>query len=120
MCDTPMAAVTAHMAAINGKDRAQLAATIAFPFLHTNPDGRKFWAATEADLPDPARAKFSRSAIQAVDVLASSGDLNVYRLTFQRYDADDRPSLRVQGLWAVHRMEDGGWKVGWRQYLGEV
>jgi len=120
MYDTPMAAVTAHMAAINAKDHAQLAATIAFPFLHTNPDGRKFWAATDADLADPARAKFGRSEIQAVDILASSGDLNVYRLTFQRYDHDDQPTLHVQGLWAVQRVDQRGWLVGWRQYLGEA
>ncbi len=120
MSDTPMAAVNAHMAAINAKDRTQLAATVAFPFLHTQPDGRKVWIASEADIPDPAGAAFARSEIREIELLASSGDLNVYRLTFQRYDEDDRPLLRVQGLWAVHRAGGAGWKVGWRQYLGEV
>lgn len=119
MAETPMAAVNAHMAAINTKQSDQLAQTLAFPFVHMQPNGDKIWSATPADLPDMSRAPFRRSEIESIEILATSGDLMVYSLRFQRYDDNDEPSRLVQGLWGVYRVGDG-WKVGWRQYLGEV
>ena len=119
MSATPMAAVNAHMAAINTKQRDRFVETMAFPFVHMQPNGDKIWWATEADVPDISAMPFSRSEIESLEILATSGDLTLYSLRFQRYDDNDEPSLLVQGLWGVYRAGDG-WKVGWRQYLGEV
>lgn len=118
MAETPQAAVRAHMEALNSKDAERIAASVAFPFLHMDQDGRKFWFAAAADLPDPQRAPFERSEIVETRILATSGDLLVYELTFQRHDQAG-PTIRVRGLWGVYR-EGDGWAVGWRQYLGEV
>ncbi len=119
MATTPMAAANAHLAAINSKDRSQFAETMAFPFAHMQPNGDKIWWETADDVPEMGRLPFSRTEIASIEVLAGSGDLVVYSLIFQRYDDNDEPALMVQGLWGVHRVDDG-WKVGWRQYLGEV
>ena len=119
MAQTPMAAVNAHMEAINAKRSDRMAETIWFPFLHMQPDGAKTWFESSADMPDTSTPPFSRSEIQSLEMLATSGELILYSLTFQRYDDRDEPLLRVQGLWGVHRVADE-WKVGWRQYLGEV
>ncbi len=119
MASTPMAAVNQHMDAINAKDREELAASVVFPFLHMQPDGEKLWFKSAAELPDPAGAPFRRSEIAAIEILASSGDVIVYRLTFQRYGENDEPTLRVKGLWGVQRIGEG-WTIGWRQYLGEI
>jgi limonene-1,2-epoxide hydrolase len=119
MTPTPMAAVNAHMAAINTKQRDQFVQTMAFPFVHMQPNGDKIWWPTADDVPDMTAMPFSRSEIQSIEILATSGDLTVYSLRFQRYDDQDEPALLVQGLWGVYRGDDG-WKVGWRQYLGEV
>lgn len=119
MSTTPMAAVNDHMAAINSKQRDLFAASMAFPFVHMQPDGEKIWWASADDLPDLTAMPFARSEIQSVEILASSGDLNIYSLRFQRYDDNDEPLLLVQGLWGVYRVGNQ-WKVGWRQYLGAV
>ena len=119
MASTPQAAVQAHVDAINSKSREQLTASVAFPFLHMQPDGEKVWMPGSADLPDMSRLPFKRTEIQQSEILATSGDLVVYSLIFQRYDDDDAPLLRVQGLWGLHRGQ-GEWLVGWRQYLGPV
>ena len=68
---------------------------------------------------DQGPPPFRRTEIQSTEIVASTGDFNLYSLTFQRYDARGEPSLRVHGLWGVHRVGDE-WKVGWRQYLGEI
>lgn len=119
MASTPQAAVQAHLDAINAKSSEQLATTVAFPFLHMQLDGEKVWFPSAADLPDMAGAPFERTEILESEILATSGDLVVYSLVFQRYGEDDAPLLRVQGLWGVHQGQ-GEWLVGWRQYLGPV
>lgn len=119
MASTPQAAVQAHLDAINAKSSEQHAKTVAFPFLHMQPDGEKAWFPSATDLPDLAGAPFKRTEIRESEILATSGDLVLYSLIFQRYDEDDAPLLRVQGLWGVHRGQ-GEWLVGWRQYLGPV
>lgn len=119
MASTPQAAVQAHLDAINSKSSEQLATTVAFPFLHMQPDGEKVWFPSATDLPDMAGAPFKRTEIRESEILATSGDLVLYSLVFQRYDDDDAALLRVQGVWGVHRRE-GEWLVGWRQYLGPV
>ncbi len=119
MAATPLAAANAHMAAINSKQSGQLAETIAFPFMHMQPNGDKALWNTPADIPDMSRAPFSRSEILEMEILATSGDLVVYSLEFQRYDDNGDRGLLVQGLWGVYRVDDG-WKVGWRQYLGPI
>ena len=119
MADTPMAAVSAHADAINSKRGDRTAETVWFPFLHMQPDGAKIWFESAADMPAGSTPPFSRTEVREVEILAASGDLVVYALTFQRYDDRGEPALLVQGLWGVHRVA-GVWKVGWRQYLGEV
>lgn len=119
MAKTPMAAVNAHMEAINTKRGDRVTETVWFPFLHMQPDGAKAWFASAADMPELSTPAFSRSEIQSLEILATSGEFTLYSLTFQRYDDDDEPLLRVQGLWGLHRVADE-WKVGYRQYLGEV
>ncbi len=119
MATTPMAAVNAHMEAINTKRGDRLSETVWFPFLHMQPDGAKNWFESQADMPDVGTPAFNRSEIQSLEVLATSGDVILYLLTFQRYDDQDEPLLRVQGIWGVHRVADE-WRVGWRQDLGEV
>lgn len=119
MATTPMAAVNAHMEAINSKRGDRLAETVWFPFLHMQPDGAKAWFESSADMPEVSTPAFSRSEIRSLEILATSGEFILYSLTFQRYGDDDEPSLLVQGLWGVHRVADE-WRVGWRQYLGEA
>jgi limonene-1,2-epoxide hydrolase len=119
MAPTPMAAANAHLAAINTKDREQFAQTMVFPFVHMRPNGDKLWWETADAVPDMGRMPFGRTEIESIEILATSGELIVYSLRFQRYDEDDEPIQLVQGLWGVYRVDDG-WKVGWRQYLGEV
>ena len=41
MAATPLAAANAHMAAINSKQSEQFAETVAFPFIHMQPNGDK-------------------------------------------------------------------------------
>ncbi len=119
MATTPMAAVNAHLEAINAKRNEQVVETVWFPFLHMQPDGAKRWFEAATDMLELRPPPFSRTELQSSEILATSGDSNLYSLTFQRYDDDDAPTLRVQGLWGVHRVGDE-WKVGWRQVLGEV
>lgn len=114
-----MAAVNAHMAAINSRRGDQMAESVWFPFLHMQPNGDKARFESAADLPEMSTAPFKRSEIQALEILATSGAMLLYSLTFQRYGDDDEPIFRVQAPEALHQIGDE-WKVGWRQYLGEV
>lgn len=117
MGSTAMAAVEAHMAAINSKQRERFAATIAFPFVHIEANGEKVLYGSAADVPDLGALPFARSEVAGIETLAESNDLAVYLLSWQRYDENGKPAAIVRGIWGVHR-RDGEWKVGWRQYLG--
>ena len=118
MADTPTAAVEAHMAAINSKERARFAATIAYPFVHIESNGEKIIYTSAADVPDMSAVPFARSEVANCDTISSNDDLAVYLLSWQRYDADGNREPLVRGLWGVQR-SGAHWKIGWRQYLGD-
>lgn len=119
MAMTAIDAVHEHMNAINTKRRDDFAATIAFPFVHVEPNGDKVFYASEQDVPNLSGIPFARAEIEHAEVVATSGELLVYLLRFQRYDEDENPTLVVQALWGAHKVT-GEWKIGWRQYLGEI
>ena len=119
MASTPMAGVNARLAAINTLSSEAVAETVWLPFLHMQPDGSKRWFETASDIAGQRPPPFSRTELLSTEILASAGTFNLYSLIFQRYDHEGEPGLRVHGLWGAHQ-EGGEWKVGWRQYLGEV
>ena len=110
-----------HMDAINRRDTEGIASTSAFPLIQMWPDGSKTVMETARDMPTGGIASnWKYTHIDQLDLVETSGDLIVYRLTFTRYDTSDQPTLGThRALWAVSR-EGEEWKVGWRQYLGEV
>lgn len=119
MADAARQAVDRHMAAINSKDRARFAATIAFPFLHVEPDGQQVRYPGPDAVPDMTAIPFARAEIVRCEVVAATGALTVFSLRFQRYDESGAPTEQADALWGAHTTDDG-WKVGWRQYLGVV
>ena len=123
MPSTPAETVSVHMAAINRRDHDAIAATSSFPLIQMWPDGSKTIMATPNDMIPTGEGlapEWSRTDIDQLDLIDTTGNLVVYRLTFTRFDTNGKPTLGThQGLWAVCR--DGeGWKVAWRQYLGPV
>lgn len=123
MATTPAAAVTQHMAAINSRDPERVNATLSFPFVQIWPDGAKSYAEEPGQSLTGGRAlpdNWARTDIDRLELVDTTGELSIYRLTFTRYDTSGEPTLGThQGLWAVSRV-DGEWKVSWRQYLGAV
>ena len=116
---TPMAAANAYLVALNANQRGQYVETMAFPFVHIQPNGDKILLSTPNDLSIPNDRSFSRTEFRDIEILATSGDLVVYSIRFQRYDDNGDPSLLVHALWGVNRVDEG-WKVGWSQFLGPV
>ena len=92
---------------------------MAFPFVHIRSNGDKNIVSTLNDLSIPSDISFRRTESRDIEILATSGDLVVYSIRFQRYDDSGGPSLLVHGLWGGSRVGEA-WKVGWRQYLGPV
>ena len=117
MATTPLAAIHAHTAAFNSQDGDALVATIHFSLVHFGTDDQTHIFETAADRPERGAFRFETPAIQ---ILAASGEVVLYAVTMQPLDDAGHPSgPRIQGLWAVHRVDDER-KVGWRQFLGEV
>ncbi|MEM7541160.1 MAG: hypothetical protein AAF384_06175 [Pseudomonadota bacterium] len=119
MASTAIDAVHEHLAAINSKRRDRFAETITYPFFHIEPNGEKVIYASKKAVPDMSAMPFARAQIVKDELVATSGQLQVYFLHFQRYDENDDPTILAQALWGVGEAR-GEWKIGWRQYLGEI
>ncbi len=122
MPGTPAETVRAHMEAINRREPQEILATSSLPLIQMWPTGERTIMATPEDmLPvDALGPEWSRTDIDELTLLDTSGDVVVYRLTFTRIDRDGKPTLGThRAHWGVCR-EGDGWRVAWRQYLGPI
>ena len=117
MPSSPQAAIQQHLEAVNAADRDQLSATTTFPLFQGLGDGEKRWYATADEVPFPVPP--NHLEIISEEIWATTGDLVLFSLMAQLLDPQDTPLRQIHMLWSVHRVDDE-WKVGWRQFLGEV
>ncbi len=117
MPSSPTAAIHQHLDAVNAADRERLEATTTFPLFQGGGDGAKHWYASADDVPFPVPP--NRLELISEEIWATTGDLVLFSLIGQLADPDDQPLQQVHMLWTAHRDGDD-WKVGWRQFLGEV
>ena len=118
MADSPLAAVHAHLDALNAKVQAQITRSMAFPFVHMRPDGTKSLWETPGDVPDFTNPPYHRTEFAGIETLVETTDVVVFQVRFKAYDTEDVPIQSARGLWGVFAGLDG-WLVGWRQFLGE-
>jgi hypothetical protein len=106
-----MAVLDRHMAALNARDGAALAATLHFPHYRLSGGRMRVWQAPETYFQDfLARAGegWHHSAWLERHPLAASADKAHLDVTFARYRADGSELGRFRSLWIVSRL-DGAW-----------
>lgn len=111
-----IAVLDAHMAALNARDAAGIAATLHFPH-HRLASGRlQTWPTSATYLDDFfARAGdgWSHSAWDGRDVIAAGPDKVHLDVTFTRYRADGSALGQFRSLWIVTKT-DGRWAAAFR------
>ncbi|MEQ9123417.1 MAG: hypothetical protein RIM80_12725 [Alphaproteobacteria bacterium] len=111
-----MAVLDAHMAALNARDAAGIAATLHFPH-HRLASGRlQTWPTSETYLDDffaRAGEGWSHSAWDRRDVIAAGPDKVHLDVTFTRYRADGAALGQFRSLWIVTKT-DGRWAAAFR------
>ena len=111
-----IAVLDAHMAALNARDAAGIAATLHFPH-HRLASGRlQTWPTSETYLDDffaRAGEGWSHSAWDRRDVIAAGPDKVHLDVTFTRYRADGSALGRFRSLWIVTKT-DGRWAAAFR------
>ena len=117
MASSPVAAIREHLDTVNAADRELLKATTTFPLFQGGGDGPKHWYTTADEVPFPLPP--NRLELVSEEIWATTGDLVLFALVSQLVSPDDQPLQQVHMLWTVHRDGDS-WKVGWRQFLGQV
>lgn len=106
-----MAALDAHMAALNARDEAALAATLHFPHYRLTGGRMKVWDRPDsyfADFRQRAGDEWHRSAWDFRRVIAAGPDKVHVDLQFTRYRADGTPLGHYRSLWVMSRL-DGRW-----------
>jgi hypothetical protein len=111
-----MAVLDAHMAALNARDTAALAATLHFPHYRLSPRGMKVWETPATYLVDfLARAGdgWAASAWEFRRPVAATAEKVHLDVQFARRDAAGTVMRRFRSLWVV--TEAGGrWAVALR------
>jgi len=111
-----MAVLDAHMAALNARDAAGIAATLHFPH-HRLASGRlQTWPTSETYLDDffaRAGEGWSHSAWDRRDVIAAGPDKVHLDVTFTRYRTDGAALGQFRSLWIVTKT-DGRWAAAFR------
>lgn len=111
-----MAVMDAHLAALNARDEAALAATLHFPH-HRLASGRlQTWVTPETYLADfYARAGegWSHTVWDRREVIAAAPDKVHLDVTFTRYRADGSALGQFRSLWIITE-QDGRWAAALR------
>lgn len=111
-----MSVLNAHMAALNARDAAGIAATLHFPH-HRLASGRlQTWPTSETYLDDffaRAGEGWSHSAWDKRDVIAAGPDKVHLDVTFTRYRADGAALGQFRSLWIITKTE-GRWAAAFR------
>ncbi len=114
---TPTEAAHSHMRALMTRDPGEIGKTLFFPFVHIQPNGRKFLLQSIEEFPSEGVPYYSE--IIAVEELAVVRDQAVVSVRLQVHDMDRNPIRKSSAIWGLIR-QDGAWLVSWRQLLGPV
>lgn len=113
---TPEAASQQHLSALMKLDNEVISATMAFPFVHIDPDGSKTLITDPGDLPDMRGLPFRTKLTHAETLRQKPGTAVVY-VEFQRYDLTGNPTRTGSAVWGLVK-QGSSWKVSWRQFFG--
>ncbi len=100
-----------HIAALNAKDEAALAATLHFPHYRLSGDGMRIWENPEryfADFRARAGGDWHHSAWDFRKVIAAAPGKVHLDVQFTRYRADNSAIASYRSIWVVTRIE-GRW-----------
>ena len=116
--ETSVAALHAHMDALNTTETAAVAASQHYPFQHLWPDGQ-WWSIPSAeemaplDLSGLLGSEWRRSVIEDTTLIMAGELAHSYRVIFSRRRADDSVMGRFEAIW-VATLKDGAWRVQFR------
>ncbi len=105
-----------HIAALNTKDEARLAATLHFPHFRLSSTNLKTWDTPKSYFTDfraRAGAKWARSAFDDIQVVQASDDKVHLDTRISRYDADGTLFTTFRSLWII-TCEEGRWAAKFR------
>lgn len=106
-----MAALDAHMTALNARDESALAATLHFPHYRLTGGRMKVWSQPDsyfADFRERAGDDWHHSAWDFRRVVAAGPDKVHLDVQFTRYRADGSAIGHYRSLWVVSKL-DGRW-----------
>lgn len=106
-----MAVLDRHMAALNARDAAGLAATLHFPHYRLSQGRLQCWQTPDSYLADffaRAGEGWDRSAWDFRNTVAASADKVHFDVQFTRYRADGSSMGSFRSLWVVAELE-GRW-----------
>lgn len=106
-----MAALDAHMAALNARDEAALAATLHFPHYRLTGGRMKVWESPDSyfsDFRDRAGGDWHHSAWDFRRVIAAGPQKVHVDVQFTRYRADGSPLGHYRSLWVMSCL-NGRW-----------
>lgn len=116
--ESPDAAISAHMDAINSHDDARIIESQRFPFGHLWPNGT--WEITDSPgefqpINWSARlgSDWNRSVLEVVEQIIADQLSATYRIEFTRRRSDDSVLGRYEAIWIATRSDDQ-WKVQFR------
>jgi hypothetical protein len=105
------AVMAAHIAALNARDEAALAATLHFPHYRLSEGRLRVWETPDsylADFRSRAGANWARSGWAALTPVQAAPDKVHLAVTVERFDRTDRLIARFESLWVIARLK-GRW-----------
>ena len=110
------AVMTAHIDALNRRDRAAIAATLHFPHFRLSGTGLKEWPTPETyfdDFKSRAGGDWSHSEFSDIKVVDSSQTKVHDDLEVLRYDTENQLIARFRSLWVLN-YDQGRWAAKFR------
>lgn len=114
--EAALAVMDEHIAALNARDEARLAATLHFPHFRLSGPTLKTWETPEsyfADFRARAGADWARSAFEDIRVVQASADKVHVDARIDRFDAADTRLTTFRSFWVITR-EHGRWAAKFR------
>ena len=111
-----LAVMTAHIEALNRRDRAAIAAALHFPHVRLSGTKLKIWddqTSYLADFLSRVGASWHHSEFADISIVRASSDKVHLDVEVRRFDADDRLLTRFRSLWVLTE-ENGRWAAKMR------
>lgn len=109
--EAALGVMQAHVAGLNARDEAAIAATLHFPHVRLSADGMKVWdtsASYFTDFRARAGSDWYRSGFEDIKILQASSTKVHLDTEVRRYGADGTVYQSFRSLWVI-TLRDGRW-----------